>query len=508
MTAALPSTPDPYAAGLKLAAAGRHADALIRFEEALQRTPSDLRVLFALGNTARAVGHRSAAENFYRRVLADEPDRLEALVNLANLLREMGRFREAIDLLKPSIERSPSAPELWMTLGSALRETGDSERAAIFYREALRLKPDYGPALGNLADILADDGGMEEALALYDALLKNTPQDAQARLNRAILRLASGDLRRGWRDYEYRRRIDKALVTDHGLPEWDGKKWRKGARLLVTGEQGIGDQLAFASIIPDLVRLAARHDGEVLTDVEPRLVPLFARSFPSVVVQPSVIEARGGVKIARYDWLESVGGADMAIPLGTLPSLLRRDLESFAGDAGYLVPDVTEQASWRNWLDAQGSAPFIGICWRSGKSGGLRSLQYAPVEEWAAFVRDCPGTILNAQYDAAPEEIAELSKLSGRKIAVPPRLDQKQEIDRTTAMLSCLDAVVSAPTAVSWMSASVGVNTYKILYNNSWMAFGQSYEPLAPSCRCSTPKRRGDWAECFALTLEALNARP
>ena len=60
------------------------------------------------------------------------------------------------------------------------------------------------------------------------------------------------------------------------------------------------------------------------------------------------------------------------------------------------------------------------------------------------------------------------------------QLDQKQEIDRTAAMIATLDAVVSAPTAVSWMSAGLGVATSKILYNNSWTSFGESYEPFAP----------------------------
>jgi len=81
---------------------------------------------------------------------------------------------------------------------------------------------------------------------------------------------------------------------------------------------------------------------------------------------------------------------------------------------------------------------------------------------------------------------------------VPPALDQKNELDRTCAMLSALNVLVSAPTAVSWLAAGAGVPTLKLLYDRSWTAFGETYEPLGPSCRCVMPKARGDWADVFA----------
>ena len=496
---------DAYAAGLALSSQGRHADAIGRFEQALRDKPDDTRVLFALGNTARALGQAASAENFYRMVLAAEPDRLEAVVNLANLLSAGGRTDDAIALLSRSIESGPEFPELWLTLGSAWRAGGDGERAAIFFREALRLRPDYPPALGNLADLLADDGDVEEALVLYRQVLKQQPHNAQARLNRAILYLISGDLQRGWRDYAYRLNVQgSALNYAHGLKRWTGKKWREGMRLLVTAEQGLGDQIAFASIMPDLARMAAASNGQVILEAEPRLVPLFARSFPDVSVHPSHIEAREGAKTAHYEWLKA-GGADEAIELGSLPSILRRSLPDFPKPHAYLKPEPNEQAKWRAWFAAQGPGPFIGLCWRSGNTSGLRAQQYAPRELWADFASAAPGTLVTLQYDATPDEITVLERLSGRKILVPPSLDQKQEIDYTAAMISCLDAVVSAPTAVSWISAGLGVATFKILYKISWMSFGTDYEPFAPSCRSIMPKRRGDWADCFAQALAALN---
>src|SRR5208282_2375606 len=107
------------------------------------------------------------------------------------------------------------------------REVGDGARAAAHYGEALARKPDYPAALCNLADLLADDGKIDEALALYDRALKREPQNAQGRLNRAVLHLLRGNLKDGWRDYAARLDLaDKAPSRDHRLPRWTGAPLR------------------------------------------------------------------------------------------------------------------------------------------------------------------------------------------------------------------------------------------------------------------------------------------
>src|ERR1700755_460549 len=100
-----------YENGLKLSAKGQHALAIERYEQALSQSPNDTRVLFALGNTARALGLARPAEEFFRRVLSLEPERIEAMINLANLLRSHGNFAAAEALLLPALSRNPDAPE-------------------------------------------------------------------------------------------------------------------------------------------------------------------------------------------------------------------------------------------------------------------------------------------------------------------------------------------------------------------------------------------------------------
>ena len=503
-----PALVDPYEEGLRLSGQKRHAEAIDRFERALQDRPDDIRVLFALGNTACALGMARPAQEFFNRVLALEPGRIEALVNLANLLRTEGNFAAAQTLLVPALARNPDASELWLTLGSTFRELGDPGRAEQHYREALARRPDYPPALGNLADLLADQGKTEEALELYGRVLLREPKNAQARLNRSILHLLCGNLKDGWRDYAARLKISgKAPVCDHGLPLWKGTHLKR-TRLLVTAEQGVGDQLMFASLIDDLATRAKDDGGSLILECEPRLVPLFARSFPGVTVKPSQMLVKSGITTAQYGWLKAAGGANAPIELGILPRILGLRLTQFPNPNACLVPDADEKSRWRETFLASGTGPIIGICWRSGKLGGARNLQFAPLEAWGAFLRNLPGMIVSVQYDAAPEEIAALEVMSGRKIIVPQALDQKTELDRSCAMLSALDAVVTAPTAVSWLASGAGAPTFKILYDTSWTSFGEKCEPFAPSCVCVMPRNRGDWRDTFAQASDAIRSLP
>jgi hypothetical protein len=324
-------------------------------------------------------------------------------------------------------------------------------------------------------------------------VLTQDKDHAQARMNRAVLHLLRGNLKDGWRDYAARLKLPgKVPVAEHKLPRWDGTPLKR-RRLLVTAEQGVGDQIMFASLIGELAA-----ETQVILECEPRLVSLFSRSFPDAVVRAWDAETKGGVTTTRYGWLKSIGGANLAVEMGTLPRTLRKSVDTFPKPHSYLVPDTAEVARWR-W-----EGPAIGICWRSGKTGGHRALQYAPLATWAAFIRGWHGAVVSVQYDATAEEIAELESLSGREIIVPQGIDQKSELDRACALLASLDAVVSAPTAVSWLAAAAGTPTYKILYDTSWTSFGEAYEPFAPACTCIMPKARGDWADCFEKTLTML----
>ncbi|HET7084210.1 MAG TPA: tetratricopeptide repeat protein [Rhizomicrobium sp.] len=487
-----------YQSGLKLSSQGRHAEAIAQFEQALAAQPDDTRVLFALGNTASMLGLAAAAEQFFRRVLAQEPARLEAIVNLANLLRAQGQPDAAIALLEPALARDPQSPELRLTLGSAFREKGDFARAAREYEAVLGFRPNYAPALANLADMRADAGDREGARTLYDSAILADPKNAQARLNRAVLHLLNGDLKQGWRDYAARTELAgkvPAIAGEQRLAVWTGGSLKR-TRLLVRAEQGVGDQLLFASLIPELASRAQTEGGSVILECEPRLATLFARSFPQVKVQPAAIKTIGGTAVADYGWLKAAGGANASVLMGSLPKYLRGSLESFPNPHRFLVPDSPERDRWRATF-GQGKK-IIGLSWRSGKAvGGERGLQYAPLAQWGAFLRERDATYVSAQYDGTPEEISELEQISGRKILVPEDLNQKNELDRTCAMLSALDVLISAPTAVSWLGAGAGVATFKMLFGPVWTAMGQAFEPFAPACQCLTPGTYGDWPEVF-----------
>jgi tetratricopeptide (TPR) repeat protein len=485
-----------YQAGLKLSQAGRHAEAIAQYEQALVAAPDDTRVLFALGNTAQVLGLAGPAEQFFRKVLALEPQRLEALVNLANLLRANGQIDTAIALLEPVAQ----SPEVLLTLGLAWREKGDAVAAKRHFEAALALQPGYPAALANLADMLGDDGDRDTARTLYGEVLKAEPKNAQARLNRAFLHLLDGDLKQGWRDYAARAEIPgKVPESEQRLAPWTGGSL-KAKRLLVRAEQGVGDQILFASLIPELAARAKSEGGSVVLECEPRLSALFARSFKGVTVRPAAIQSIGGRVVADYGWLKAAGGANAAILMGDLPRYLRGSLDKFPAPHRYLIPDDSEVSCWKSAFGKDA----IGICWRSGKLGGGRAQAYAPIEQWGVMLRQIERPIVSVQYDAAPDEIARLEALSGRKILVPEGIDQKTELDRACALVSALSLVISAPTAVSWLSAAAGVPTVKLLYGLSWTALGQAHEPFAPACGCVMPQTFGDWDSVFAQVAALL----
>ncbi|MCC6919537.1 MAG: glycosyltransferase family protein [Alphaproteobacteria bacterium] len=485
-----------YEQGIAALDAGRHAEAVIALEQALAGNPGDPATLYALGEAAAQLGLHQTAARFFQEVLIVAPDRHEATIRLSRALSAMMRHGDAVDALRDALARFPEQAGLWLALGNTVRETGDIDNAVTFYREALRLNPGSVEARGNLADLIFDAGEITEALALYDDALRRAPANAQLHVNRGLALLTKGDIDAGWRDYEWRLKIPARVIERTGAPKrWDGAP-RKGRTLLVMAEQGVGDQLAFASFLPQLL-----EDGPVILECEPRLVPMFARSLPRLKVRPSVIKREGATLRADYTWLREVGGAALSIELASLP---RRCGGKPRDPQPWLKPDPAERDAWLAWRRTLGHERVVAISWRSGLKGGLRDTQYAPLARWAQFIGKLDAAVVVAQYGQVDGEIETLEALSGRKLHIPPALDQKLELDRTAALLSAMDAIVSAPTAVASIAGALGVPTYKVLHLGSWTAMGADREPFTPSVVCVTPDHAGQWRLVFERVLSRL----
>jgi Tfp pilus assembly protein PilF len=496
------ATADLYARGLALIEKNRLDDGIAALEKALQQNPPPERqaaILFALANTAQRLHLTHVSLGLFERSLAIEPTRIETIINYTNLLIELERAEDAQSILTRAAKEQPSAPQLWLALGVAFHRIGDFHHCETFIKEALRLKPSYALANGALANMLSDRGRLTSALEHYNMAVRAAPRDARIRKNRGLLNLALGNLKDGWRDFEFRFKAnDRPIVANHGLRRWTGKRIAN-RRLLVTAEQGLGDQTIFASFLPTLIEHVTQSGGACMVECEARLVDLFARSFPGAEIVSASNEETQGVVLQNYDWLSERGGADLEIPLGSLGGLLRPTIDSFPTPHTYLTTDPVRTADWKSWRSSLPQRPVIGFCWRSSKLNTDRNKQFAAFHDWITLVRGIDANWVCLQHDATEDECAKLKSEVGERYVTPPDLDQTNDLDEVAALIAMLDAVISAPTFVSALSPALGVETQKIILDKSWTSLGQTREPHAPAATLVAAADHGGWAGALGV---------
>jgi hypothetical protein len=153
-----------------------------------------------------------------------------------------------------------------------------AERALSLKRSAKTLA-DMAYAYTNGGDWdLADKLSLE---ALKLATEKDIDPTRDALVSQAYCRLAKKDWRSGFEGFRHTLRTKWRKEWTYGdSVEWSGEP---DAVVMVTGEQGLGDEIMAASVVPD----AARTCKTFILDCDHRLEALFKRSFPNVLVTPT-----------------------------------------------------------------------------------------------------------------------------------------------------------------------------------------------------------------------------
>lgn len=484
-------------------ACGDFTTSLSCYEAALKLLPDDPDILINLGRLAIRMGMHPVAEQLFLHYLSRKPDNAEGINNLALAIASQGRNPQAISLLKDFISQHPTHANLWNSLAGMLAEEGDIENAKTFYREALRLSPRLARARYNLGSLLLDTGDPRSALREVESALKRrlaADEKAMMTMTRGLAQLAIGRIGEGWRDYEARNDIQFPEATFFAVkgPRWKPGAPLAGASLLLVGEQGLGDEVLFANILPDVLE-SLGPEGRLTLAVEPRLAPLMSRSFPAVRVETHrTVNAAG--RFVRL--VPALDAGDIEIgcwsPMASLLGQFRSRVEDFPPRTGYLNPAPERVAYWREMLAAAPARPKVGLLWKSGVLSRGRSRFFSPFEAWEPVLRTPGVTFVNLQYGDCEAELQLARERYGVEIWNPPGIDLKQDLDDVTALSCALDLVIGFSNATFNLAAAAGALAWLICAKGAWTPLGTDRYPWYPQVRLYQTTAYAEWEPVLA----------
>jgi hypothetical protein len=322
---------------------------------------------------------------------------------------------------------------------------GQPRKSLEDYERALAAAPGSAEVMTLYAIALAEQDRHPEARALYDRALAINPRYAPAIYNRALQDLAQHRCAEGWDGYEARFTTQPPMsaLRTFGLPRPSADDFRPGMRLALWREQGLGDQVLFATLLPELRDLGAK----VVAEVDPRLLGAFRRSLPGIeFVAPE--EAAAAFATCRFE-----------LPFGSLPRYLRRTVEDFDRQPAVLLTADPERASAMRQRIGERR---VGVSWRSFQAPARR--RYAvtksmPLEALGAFA-DAGIAMLDLQYGDVARERAEFARRHGAAIQHLDDLDAFDDLEGLLAAIEACDAVVTTSNVTAHLAGALGKRTF------------------------------------------------
>lgn len=491
--------PDDADTALRLAAlyedAGDASSAIEVLVAFLARHPDNTRVAGELGKVYVDVREYAQAEPHVAAALEGYPDDPQLLRARAEILIQQNKMIAAVPVLERACEIDPTINargRLAAALGNACRYEEALEVAEGIRREGL-----WSASLVTvMVDALSGLGRFDEALHVLDQALRDRPFAPPFRVLRGVILLLQEKFGPGWDDYFYRNLANSEHLRVMPFPLWKGEPL-EGKTIVVAAEQGLGDQVMFASCLPDLLAL---RPARVIVECINRVAPTVARSFP----QCEVIATRQDRHMA---WLTEVGHVDYFTLIGDLPMQFRRERKDFPRHEGYLVPDPGRKAYWAAELvRVGGRRPRIGLSWRGGTEQTRATLRTARVEDFAELARGIDVTWVCLQYGDVSADL-DTARADGLDMSYWP--GAINDLDDFAALISNVDLVLTVCNTTVHYAGALNVPVWVVSPKYPEWRYGASQEllPWYPSSRIYRQDEAGQWEPVLVRVKQMLRDR-
>lgn len=466
--------------------AGKRAQAMAAVKGILKRDPAHFEALMLLSVLQAQLGDDEAALATLERAAALQPK--SAMVHLAmgDVLLKIGEARRARDSLDASLRLEPGNALAHYKRAMTFMPTLELEAMLASAEEAVRLDPKSSQNLVLRGFALQELHRIDEAVASFQKAEQLEPGMPEALWNLGLARLLRGEFEEGWALYESRR---KAHPWDlerqfQAIVEWAGEAELSGKTILLSGEQGFGDQIQFSRY----ARLVKDRGARVLLHVDGALQALLRH-------------VDGVDDIVPYG-VTSLPAIDCWAPMMSLPKVFGTDTGHVPSPGRYLQADPDKVAAWTALLGPR-RKPRVGLVWSGSTSHHKDIFRNIALEK---MLRHLPQGF---DYFGVQKDLRQADREWLPSSGIRFLGSELQDFADTAAVCELMDVVVTIDTSVAHLSAALGRPTWLMLPvvpDWRWMLAGNT-SPWYESIRLFRQGKDRDWDKVLGEVAAELKAK-
>ncbi len=453
---------------------GDDSKALAHIEKAIELVPDLAEAWFNSAEVyARAADYDHAVSR-YKKAIQLDPAMTAAHNNLGNTLKESKRYAEAIESFQKVLSLAPELPQGHYNLGGTYSIIEEYEQAVVHLAKAIQLKPDYAEAWNNLALVCKNTGDLDRARTYFNRALLINPSMSEARWNRSFVNFLLDDWISGWRDFDARFEVPHwQTIYPHRIHGtlWDGSPI-PDETLLVHDEQGLGDTIQFARLLP----WARKRCGRLILETRSELIPLLQNN-PAV---DQIIVRSGSHPPSTY--------FDRYIPLMSLARLAQITPDNMMAMPPYLKAEKDKIAQWKDRLT---NGRFkVGIVWAGRPQHGNDANRSVRISQFTRLFQN-QGIHFVGLQKGSPADLTGSERFS-RIDNLGPILE---DFGDTAAVLSHLDLLITVDTAVAHLAGAMGRPVWVLIPfipDWRWGMRGDT-PPWYPSMKLYRQQRPKEW---------------
>lgn len=468
---------------------GDRASAFLNNIKAIVSQPAMSAVYNNLCNHFREAGEIARSKASATRCAVLSPMYADGYNNHALTTTQAEEYAKSLHLCRKAMVVAPGSPDPMLNYANAAFSSIRVKEADTYYRRSLMVRRNHPATLSSFGVCLAAQGYLTQGIDLQEEVVRNHPEYEEAWFNLALYYLSLGRFSEGFKLYERgiggrSAKSKRGNPRRVGQPRWEGQSL-DGKTILVTAEQGIGDEIMFGSLVLELQRVAKA----VYLEVTPRLFPVFSRSLPGVTVFSYNPEKPSPLLGDRR--------IDYSIPLGSLGLYFRRSLATFGRQRPFLEPNPHLSRYFRQkYANMAPGKLIVGVSWRGGTGAVRRDARSVALRDMAGIISNDRVQAVSIQYGDHRKEIEDFNGSLPQGIYVDPEVDPLQSMEVAMAQIAAVDIVISVTNAGVHSAGALGVPCWIMVpYISDWRwTWGREDVIWYPGMRCFRQHRVGDWS--------------